>query len=342
MNSILFIRRDNIGDLLCTTPLIRAVRERFPEARIGILVNSYNVDAVSCNPDIDAVHVYRKAKHHPEENRLAVWWGNRQVMKAIRSAGYEVAIACGTYSKTLEKYALSTGAKRQIGFAPRPGERCGYSDPIEESMLPEHEVCRTARLLLPLGIDLPPGPMHLRADTASLESFLEARRAFQSAGAKPLAAVAISARVEKHRWPLDRFREMITRVLALGSCDILLLWAPGSRDNPTFPGDDEAAAMLIEEFGNRILPYRATELKELIAALAGSDLVVTLDTGSLHMSAALGKPTVALMRTSNIPVWGPWQTAGEVVQAENMVTDISVEEVLAAVDRTLAKLGARG
>ena len=55
---ILFIRRDNIGDLICTTPALRAVRGAFPHARIGVLANTYNTDALLGNPDVDDVFVY--------------------------------------------------------------------------------------------------------------------------------------------------------------------------------------------------------------------------------------------------------------------------------------------
>ena len=62
MNRVLFIRRDNIGDLICTTPAIHALRKNFPAAKIGVLVNSYNADAVAGNPDVDEVYIYEKAK----------------------------------------------------------------------------------------------------------------------------------------------------------------------------------------------------------------------------------------------------------------------------------------
>src|SRR3989304_5858745 len=76
MNKVLFIRRDNIGDLICTTPAIHALREKFPAAKIGVLVNSYNADAVAGNPDVDEVYVYEKAKHAEGKNRFLVWLGN--------------------------------------------------------------------------------------------------------------------------------------------------------------------------------------------------------------------------------------------------------------------------
>ncbi len=69
---ILFIRRDNIGDLVCTTPAIHAFRKVFPELKIGILVNTYNADVVKNNPDIDEIYVYEKAKHVPEKNKFLV------------------------------------------------------------------------------------------------------------------------------------------------------------------------------------------------------------------------------------------------------------------------------
>ncbi|MES2771423.1 MAG: glycosyltransferase family 9 protein [Pseudomonadota bacterium] len=61
---ILVIRRDNIGDLVCTTPLFSALRKHFPKAHLAALVNSYNAPVLRGNPDLDRVHIYRKAKHH--------------------------------------------------------------------------------------------------------------------------------------------------------------------------------------------------------------------------------------------------------------------------------------
>ena len=49
LNSILVIRRDNIGDLVCTLPLISALRRHYPNARIEALVNSYNCDVLDGN-----------------------------------------------------------------------------------------------------------------------------------------------------------------------------------------------------------------------------------------------------------------------------------------------------
>ncbi len=60
---ILIIRRDNIGDLVCTTPAIAALRKHYPDAEIGALVNSYNSEVLRGNPDVNRVFVYHKLKH---------------------------------------------------------------------------------------------------------------------------------------------------------------------------------------------------------------------------------------------------------------------------------------
>ena len=59
---LLVIRRDNIGDLVCTTPLLRSLRQKYPEARIDALVTSYNEPILENNPDVDYVYAYTKAK----------------------------------------------------------------------------------------------------------------------------------------------------------------------------------------------------------------------------------------------------------------------------------------
>src|SRR3954470_12201476 len=84
---ILVVRRDNIGDLVCTTPLFSALRRNHPDAWIGALVNSYNAPVLDRNPHLDAVISYSKLKHLAEGEsivgafgrRIASFWKLRQL-----------------------------------------------------------------------------------------------------------------------------------------------------------------------------------------------------------------------------------------------------------------------
>ena len=60
---ILILRRDNIGDLVCTTPLLEALRAQLPGAWLAALVTTYNAEVLKGNPALDAIFVYEKLKH---------------------------------------------------------------------------------------------------------------------------------------------------------------------------------------------------------------------------------------------------------------------------------------
>ncbi|MBK5094748.1 MAG: glycosyltransferase family 9 protein [Deltaproteobacteria bacterium] len=329
---LLFIRRDNIGDLVCTTPAIRAVRETFPQVRIGVFVNHYNADALAGNPDVDVLHVYRKAKHVPGEGRLRMYLEKAAVFRQIRREKYDVAIGCGNPSVRVARIAFATGARRRIGYV-APGARSFYyNTPVPFDSEPAHEVERTFRLLAPLGIAGTPGKMVVVAGPGESTRFRAAREAFAPGRGKPLLAVSISARIPQNQWPEEKFVAFIEKTLEEGRLGVLLLWAPGGRDNPTYQGDDERAARIVARFSGRILAWPTPTVRSLIAAIAGTDMALTLDTGSLHIAAACGKPTAALMLRRKVGIWSPWGVPAELVAAEKGdVADLPVEAAFDAV-----------
>ncbi|HHL39520.1 MAG TPA: lipopolysaccharide heptosyltransferase family protein [Deltaproteobacteria bacterium] len=330
LNKILLVRKDNIGDLVCTTPALRALRRRYPRARIGLLTNSYAAPVVEGNPDVDDLYVYTKEKHSGR-GRLAALTANAAVMMRIRRARYDVALGCGSWSPSLARYVLLTGAPVRIGYRRGGGGRLCYTTRLAEPQEPLHEVEKTFRLLAPLGIEGEPGPMVLAADEEERRrcaSFLTARG---RRGSRPLFAVSISARIDRNRWPIEKFATLIEEIAEKGLADVMVLWAPGRSDDPRFPGDDEKAQRLVALCGPPVFALPTPTLKSLAAALSLSDLVVTLDTGSLHMAAALGKPVAALMTRAKSLAWRPWKTRAAVVAAPESVETITVEEVMEAV-----------
>jgi len=334
---IIFLRRDNIGDLICTTPAIRATREAYPDAKIGVLINTYNVDAILNNPDIDEMYVYEKTKHSPGKNKMTVWWNNFKVLRKIRKERYDVAIGCGSYSPTLERHTFLTGAKLRIGYRKKTAMNFFYNNPVLPPSDAGHEVVRTFHLLKTLKIAGQPDELILFPDHLECEKFQAFTQKMVKDHNKPILAISISARIERHKWPLEKFIDLIKKLILRADANILLLWAPGSKDNPSFPGDEESADYITRNVASdMLLAYPTQTLKSLIAALALSDVVVTLDTGSLHLSAALKKPTVALMTKKNTLSWHPWRTKSIIVTAENRVEEIPVDSVLEATN-TLMK-----
>src|SRR5689334_10387340 len=90
---ILVIRRDNIGDLVCTTPLIAALRARYPQAHIAALVNSYNAAILEGNPDLDALHVYTKLKHRADgQSALRIIAARLRTLRELRREPFDYVV----------------------------------------------------------------------------------------------------------------------------------------------------------------------------------------------------------------------------------------------------------
>ena len=89
----LVVRRDNIGDLVLTTPVFAALKAHFPGARVEALANTYNAPILEGHPDLDAVHAYKKDKHlDPGESRLANWTARLAQYMRLRRSRFDTVI----------------------------------------------------------------------------------------------------------------------------------------------------------------------------------------------------------------------------------------------------------
>jgi ADP-heptose:LPS heptosyltransferase len=343
----LVIRRDNIGDLVCTTPVFSALRRRFPDAHIAALVNSYNAEVLAGNPDLNAVHVYTKAKHRPPgQSVIRVYWERLKLINALRAQRFDYAIIAGAncLPRAL-RFARLIAPQHILGIteAGCPGAR--HIDLGVPYTLPGplHEVEDVFRLLAPLGIDGPPGPLTVIPPP---EITQRAREASAVLGRGPLVGLHISARKPPQRWPKERFVELARALAQRHAARLMLFWAPGSESNPHHPGDDGKAAWIVEQA--RDLPLMAWPthtLAELMGGLAACDVVICSDGGAMHIAAGLGKPIVCFFGNSDPARWHPWGVPHVVLQPPSRnVADVTVEEALAAFEslQTGARQAASG
>ena len=329
---ILFIRRDNIGDLVCTTPLFAALRARYPKAHIALLANTYCAPVVAGSPDLDRVYVYAKAKHLPRMRRPGAYWARIQLVRELRAAhfDYVVLAAASYYTRGLEFARWLPGA-RVVGFASDNGRRDGIDIALERDREPRHEVEDLFRLLGPLGVTGSPPATRVTAEAAystPVQSQIQA--AF---GAIAPLAVHISARHPTNRWHAEGYEALIRRLVSEGH-KIVLLWSPGETNDPTHPGDDALAQRITQAVGNRsLLALPTRDLGTLIAALDACRGAIMSDGGAMHVAAALQKPLVCFFGNSDAKRWHPWQCPHVILQPESRkVGDLPVERVLEAAE----------
>lgn len=337
--SFLVIRRDNIGDLICTTPLIHALRQHYPKATICALVNSYNAPVLANNPDIDAVFAYTKAKHRPPGTSAArVYWDRLRLFARLRKMRFDYAIlAAPRFQPRLLRLARLAGVRRIIGFTEPDARGSALIDtgvPYGHIPSPLHEVEDVFRLLQPLGIGGQPPAARIHPEPGEVDHAGEALRQAMPLPPAVLVGVHISARKPSQRWPAQHFAALMRRLHEQHGTAFMLFWSPGDASNPLHPGDDAKAQEIIAATtGIPVLAYPTQNLGQLIAGLSLCDRVICSDGGAMHIAAGLGKPMVCFFGKSDAIRWRPWGPPHILLQPESLdVEDISVVQVLQAFD----------
>lgn len=340
---ILVVRRDNIGDLVCTTPAIAALRQHYPEAEIAALVNSYNAEVLYGNPNLDHIFVYQKLKHAGGiGSRFRAAIQRIRLIGKLRRWKPDVAIlARASYERYGLKFARQIRAKEIIGYAPDSHAQAkGLPDICLKSPGSnlQHEVEAVNALLKPLGIEDALGPLEVFPDGQ-----LVAQLALRLPMAPKRVAVHISAREPQRRWGNQNFIALTKHILeSRPDTQILLFWAPGKADDPHHPGDDEAASELIKAVcSDRLLPMPTQNLTELIGALSLCDLFIGADGGALHLAVGLNVKILALFE--NLPGklnhWYPWKVSHRIVhsprQSQPNINQITQAQVFDALNALL-------
>jgi len=304
---ILVIRRDNIGDLVCATPLLAALRRHYPGAHIAALVNSYNAGALAGNPDVDAVHSYTKLKHRARgESWLRTVLASWRVLSALRKPAFDhVILAKSGFDRHGLAMARRLRARNIVGFAP--------DEPVDQDL---HEVEVMMKLAARIGVTEPPGPVRVYAAPERVARWRERL----PTGPRRWIALHISARKAEKTWPAASFVELAQRLGRDRAIGFVLLWAPGAPDDPRHPGDDTRADQIMRgaEAGVPLFPARTESLEDLIAALSLCEAFIGADGGAMHLAAALGLPAVALFENiaSKQRHWHPWRVPYEIVSPE--------------------------
>jgi ADP-heptose:LPS heptosyltransferase len=298
LGAILLVRHHNqLGDMLLSTPVFRAVRERAPSARIDLVAGPENVDAVRRNPHLDEVLLYDKAAY------LRRPMDGKRFLDRLRGARYDLAIVVSTvaFSHTSAWIAALSGARCRLG---RPGPGGRESDTAEElyhRVLPaptegRHQTGVNLDLVAPLGAiasDWRPVISLEREEERTGRELLRASLAANGPGLR--VVIHPGAGKLPNRWPAERFGEVASALIARGH---QVATAAGPGESSLLHRVDRGAGQVLR----RIPPCR---VRVLGAVLQEADLVLANDTGVLHLGAAVGTPVLALFGPTDPAIWCP-------------------------------------
>jgi predicted lipopolysaccharide heptosyltransferase III len=304
---ILLLRLRLIGDVVFTTPVIRALRRAYPDAHLAYLVEQDAAPVVINNPHLDeAIVVPRRCG----ARRLL---DDVSLVRRLRRERFDVAIDMhgGPRSAWL---TWASGARERIGYDIR-GRRWMYTRivPRARDLRPRHSVLNQWDLLEAM----PDWPRELAdperdAVEMALDASADARMRTRLARAGVAAAdevivIHVSAGNPFRRWPEAFFAELVTTLAAQGSARRIVL--------SSGPSDREAAARIamaardrLGALRDRIVDLGEFDLQELRALVGLSRLFVGGDSGPLHIAASTPTPIVGIYGPTLAARSAPWRT----------------------------------
>ncbi|MDD2273211.1 MAG: glycosyltransferase family 9 protein [Desulfuromonadaceae bacterium] len=289
--NILIIKPGAMGDLLQLTPTIRALRNSLPHARIDIMVgNSASIDLFRHHPDIADVLVYdRRGEHRSFSALLSLW-------KQIRSRSYDLVI--NFQRSNLKTWFLTSAAL--------PCRILTYHKTRKRVL---HAVLDHLKTVKPLGV-YPDGEeldLYLSPDDRQYATELFESHAMDN---RPVVAINPGASHPVNRWSTAQFAALADRISNELNAAVIIVG--GGGDTPLAHDIDRLSS------SHPLLLTGTTTLLQLGAVLEKSALLVSGDTGPMHMATAVRTPVIALFGAADPERTGPTGSGNRILQAADL------------------------
>ncbi|MBC8019394.1 MAG: glycosyltransferase family 9 protein [Verrucomicrobia bacterium] len=330
IHSILIIRPGGIGDAVLLAPVIHTLKTTYPALHITVLAEQRNAGVFPLIPGVDRLLCYDRP---------------RDLIKALRCS-YDTVIDTEQSHRLSAVVARIASAPVKIGFDTNERRRM-FTHPIPYSH-DDYEAVSFTHLLEPLGIEA--GALEMEAPFLSLPDAASGKAAglLESLHDEPFVVVFPGASIPERRWGADRFRR-VAEMLSVFRNRIVVV---GGKE-------DHRQGEIIIGGGLGLNLAGLTSLPETAAVIQKSAMLLSGDSGVLHIAAGLGVPTVSLFGPGRAKKWAPRGDHHIVINKElpcspctifgntpscpdnaRCMRDITVDEVVNAVTMLLTSVGA--
>ncbi|HEY4982605.1 MAG TPA: lipopolysaccharide heptosyltransferase II [Pseudolabrys sp.] len=327
-----------IGDFVRCHSVVKLLRSQAPDRQVDMLSSTL------CAPLADYMPGLRKAIVFDLPRRRIALNRHRQLAQHLRAENYgQALVMLRTWKSALAPFLA--GIPLRTGFA---GEcRFGLLNDVRwgERKLPRM-IDRMGALAMAKGATWPPDwPLpELQVPPAEVERW-RAQRGL-SAEARPIVTLAPGAVGAGKAWPVGHYRQLARALVKDGAS----IWVLGG------PNETALAAQIAEAGGARVRDLTSNDLRNAILALAAADVSVTNDSGLMHVSAAIGTPTIAIFGPTSPWHWKPLNPIAAILEppgdeaaaqlarlegndavAHRRTDDVAVATVLATVREVLGR-----
>lgn len=302
-----------LGDAVMTTPALRRLRERFPSARVTLLMPEKLADLFAGHPDVDEIATFAAGE--------SPW----RIGRRLRPGNFDLAVVLPNSPRSALEVWFS-GARRRIGYArswrsffltdavpvrsdERPMRKRSADEvrklvaasPASSEALPAkvHHIHQYLHLVAALGASGEPLRPHLHVTDR------ERRSALERLGDSTRTWVGINAGAEygpAKRWPKERFIGVAKRLAGERGLGLVLF---GGKADISLASEIEQAVLGSTTDARVVNVAGKTSLRELCALMAQCRVVLTNDTGPMHVAAAVGATVVVPFGSTSPEMTGP-------------------------------------
>ena len=329
---ILLLQLKRIGDLILTTPAIAALRERFPDAEMTIVVSSECADLLPAIPGVDRILMARR--NLSDLVAFLTVAGNR----------FDYCIDFTRNDRSAFLAFLSKAPKRIVSYRVRDQSKNRarlYTDFVNVRMRDLHTVDYNLSLLEPLGIEGVSIPLHLQLPQSAREKTDAIRRTWNIS--KPYVVLHPGSARQEKLWEAVRWAQVIERFGQDNDRD-LILTSGASKHEQAHIAAIKNKTKIIDLSGK-------TDLLTLGALISEARLLVTVDSAPMHLAAAAHTPQVILFGPTNPFHWRPRESPALILHGESPepatefsparprlpMSQISTEAVISAMDFLLSQ-----
>lgn len=275
--NILLIRLSSLGDIVLTTPAIRAVRANFPNAYIAMLVAKQSADVLLENPNLDEIITFDRLAKDKDTGEM---W---RIVRLLRERKFTLAIDLQRKFRT-EMLMYLSGATERVG----KGWLC-TTRVLEQGN--KHATAHYFDLLHAAGIPAEDPELELFLAESERRDVVQKLKTAGVVDARLKVGLFPGAGWKLREWMPERFAAIGDRLVQYFDADVLI-----------FGGQKESE--LVHTVANlmhtRPIPFAGNlQIRQLAACIEQCNLFVTNDTGPMHIAAAVGTPTVSLFGPGN-------------------------------------------
>jgi lipopolysaccharide heptosyltransferase II len=307
VQKLLLIRLDNLGDVLLMTPAFHALKAALPHARFTLLTSSVGAQVGRLDPDIDEVIVYEAPWIDPWRQLPHDSEREQRMIAQLRARHFDAAIIFTSFRQSSLPAAflcyLADIPLRLAASIDGPGSLLTTRHKHPERVM--HEVERALDLVSALGVEAAEQDLVMQVPDAALQAvqYFLAREQFTR---RPLILVHPGCTMPARTYPWEMYAGVINLLAEQLQASVAITG-----------GKDERA--LVADIVEQIRPAQrvhtlalagALPFEQFCALIQRADLVITNNTGPMHIAAALKTPVLALFALTNPPEqWGPWRVA---------------------------------